>query len=99
MHVLNQKISTSKLNAWLIDAQNEHQPPLLARGARLRMKYMTQIGARPPTFKIFSNHPDKISDSYEKYLMNSLCMVFNFNSVPVRFKWQKTNNPYHRSKK
>lgn len=90
----NKKISTSKLNQWLQFVTEEHPLPLQKGGRRIRIKYMTQTKIRPPTFKLFSNNPDKISDSYQKYLMNSLRESFGLDGVPIRFIFCKSENPY-----
>lgn len=90
----NRKITTSKLNQWLEIITENHPLPLQKGGRRIRIKYMTQIKTRPPTFKLFSNNPDKITDSYKKYLMNSLREAFNLFGVPIRLYFDKTDNPY-----
>lgn len=96
--IWNRKISTSQLNQWLGFAAEEHQLPL-HRGTRVRLKYITQTHIRPPTLKIFTNHPDKITQSYEKYLINSFRDAFGIHGVPVRIRWQKSDNPYAGKKK
>ncbi|MGI4775517.1 MAG: ribosome biogenesis GTPase Der [Janthinobacterium lividum] len=90
----NKRIPTSKLNQWLAFVTEAHPLPLQKGGRRIRIKYMTQIKTRPPTFKIFSNNPEKIADSYKKYLMNNLRETFKLPGVPIRFYFDKTDNPY-----
>ena len=65
----------------------------------MRIKYITQIKTRPPTFKLFSNDPDSIPDSYKKYLLNSLRKDFNLPGVPIRFYFVKSDNPYEKGGK
>ncbi|WP_316353108.1 ribosome biogenesis GTPase Der [Candidatus Trichorickettsia mobilis] len=89
----NSKISTGKLNVWLNQATEKHQLPLVGN-RRLRLKYMTQIKTRPPTFKIFANNPDQITDSYKKYLINDLREYCSLPGIPIRFVFTKTKNPY-----
>ena len=89
----NKKIPTHKLNDWLGFATSNHQPPM-HKGRRIRIKYMTQTKIRPPTFKLFSNIPDKITEAYKKYLINNLRDSFDLPGVPIRFSFDKTNNPY-----
>ena len=91
----NKKISTSKLNNWLQFATEAHPLPLQKGGKRVRIKYMTQTKIRPPTFKLFANNPEKITESYSKYLMNNLREAFDLPGVPIRFTFTKTANPYH----
>lgn len=90
----NKKIVTSKLNHWLGFALEQHPLPLQKGGRRVRIKYMTQTKTRPPTFKLFSNNPEKITDSYTRYLVNNLREAFNLPGVPIRFTYTKTENPY-----
>ncbi len=90
----NKKIATSKLNHWLGFALEQHPLPLQKGGRRVRIKYMTQTKTRPPTFKLFSNNPEKITDSYTRYLVNNLREAFNLPGVPIRFTYTKTENPY-----
>lgn len=96
----NKKIPTHKLNDWLHFALEEHSLPLNKKlGRRVRIKYITQIKSRPPTFKLFSNDPDGVSESYRKYLINSIRENFNMPGVPMRFRIEKSDNPYAKKKK
>ena len=92
--VWNKRISTNKLNNWLSFAVQEHPLPLQKNGRVVKIKYMTQIKSRPPTFKLFSNNPDKVTDTYRKYLINKLRESFDLHGVPIRFIFDKSNNPY-----
>lgn len=90
----NKKITTSKLNEWLNFTTEAHPLPLQKGGKRVRVKYMTQTKTRPPTFKLFSNNPEKITDSYTRYLINNMRETFDMPGVPIRFIYVKTKNPY-----
>ena len=68
--------------------------PLQKNGRRVRIKYGTQIKTRPPTFKFFTNYPDKIPDSYVKYLTNDMRKNFKLPGVPIRISFIKSDNPY-----
>lgn len=92
--IWNKKITTGKLNKWLEAATEEHQLPLKKNGYRIKIKYGAQISIRPPSFKFFSNNPNDISESYKKYLLNSLRNKFNMNGVPIRMYFTATTNPY-----
>jgi GTP-binding protein len=92
--VWNKRISTNKLNNWLRYVVHEHPLPLQQNGRIVKIKYITQIKTRPPTFKLFSNNPDKVIDSYRKYLINKLRENFDLYGVPIRFIFDKSNNPY-----
>ncbi|ABV73822.1 GTP-binding protein EngA [Rickettsia canadensis str. McKiel] len=90
----NKKITTSKLNEWLNFTTEAHPLPLQKGGKRVRIKYMTQIKTRPPTFKLFSNNPEKITNSYTRYLVNNMREAFDMPGIPIRFAYVKTKNPY-----
>ena len=90
----NKKITTSKLNEWLRFTIEAHPLPLQKSGKRIRIKYMTQTKTRPPTFKLFSNNPEKITHNYTRYLVNNLREAFNMPGIPIRFIYAKTKNPY-----
>ncbi len=96
--VWNVKISTSKLNEWLEFATEYQQLPLIKNGRRVRLKYMLQTKSRPPTFKFFTNYPKEITDSYKKYLTNSLRSHFGLAGTPIRLVFEKTENPYAKKK-
>ncbi len=88
----NKEIGTGALNRWLESALEIHAPPLV-KSRRIKIRYMTQKSARPPSFILFSNTSD-IPDSYIRYLTNSMREAFKLPSVPIRMKIKKNNNPY-----
>ena len=89
------KVPTSKLNDWLKFALEDHPLPIHKKlGRKVRIKYMTQVVTRPPTFKFFTNDPNSINESYRKYLMNSIRMHFHMPGVPIRMNFTKSHNPY-----
>ncbi|MBN8511641.1 MAG: ribosome biogenesis GTPase Der [Rickettsiales bacterium] len=95
----NKKIATSKLNDWLQFAIERHPLPLHKKlGRRVRIKYITQVKNRPPTFKLFSNDPKSVSDAYRRYLLNTLREDFKMPGVPIRMNYDKSDNPYAKSK-
>ena len=89
-----QRISTAALNRWLKDMTESHPPPLGQHGRRIRLRYMTQVKTRPPTFVIFSNLPDDLPDAYARYLQNGLREHFDLPGVPLRILLRKQDNPY-----
>ena len=89
----NLRIATNTLNKWLKFVVSEHQPPLY-KGKELKFKYITQIKSRPPTFVITVNYPDKISDSYIRYIKKSMIESFDFAGVNPRLIFKKAANPY-----
>jgi GTPase len=91
--IWNSRISTSKLNTWLNLITEEHPPPL-ASGRRVRLRYMTQAKTRPPTFALFVNRPEKLPESYLRYLANRIRQDFDLPGVPLRLQTRKGSNPY-----
>lgn len=89
----NRRISTAKLNEWLPFMLEKHPTPAIA-GRRIRIKYMTQIKTRPPTFALFSTKAANLPDSYIRYLSNGLRDDFNMPGVPLRFIIKSIKNPY-----
>ena len=89
----NSRYSTAKLNLWLKEATDDHPPSIIA-GRRIKLRYVTQIKARPPTFIIFASRPSSLTDSYKRYLVNSLRDYFNLEGVPIRINFRKSKNPY-----
>lgn len=86
----NRKVATSELNSILEEAVARH-PPSMVRGRRTKLYYATQTLVRPPTFTIFTNSPDDIHFSYERYLQNALREAFGFEGVPVRLRFRGRN--------
>lgn len=89
----NIRIPTANLNQWIKHTVTLHRPPLY-KGKEIKLKYVIQIKSRPPTFVIMSNYPEKIPDSYIKYLKNSLADNFKLIGVDSRIIFKKNSNPY-----
>ncbi len=79
---LQQKIPTALLNRALHDAVEERQPPS-ASGHRLKFFYATQVKNAPPTFLLFVNREDLMSDQYTTYLTHRLRTAFGFEGCPL----------------
>ncbi len=90
-------INTGPLNRCLLHAQERHIPPLGSNGKRIRLKYMTQVGTRPPTFKIFGNMVNQLPESYQRYIYHCIKEKFEFKGIPIRILYSSTKNPYHKS--
>ena len=91
--IWNKRVATSPLNDWL-GAMTEAHPPPLARGRRIRIRYMTQIKTRPPTFALWVSQPTELADAYLRYLENGLREDFGLPGVPLRLQMRKGRNPY-----
>jgi len=94
MHRLwNTRITTAKLNQWLGEVLEQHPPPAAA-GRRLKLRFMTQVKARPPSFVAWCSRPDALPESYVRYLVNGLRQAFGLKGVPIRLALRKGENPY-----
>ena len=89
----NSRAPTSALNRFLESALTRHAPPAI-RGRRVRIRYMTQTKARPPTFALFGNQLDALPEDYQRYLVNGLRENFNLKGTPLRLIMRNTKNPY-----
>lgn len=96
--VWNKRISTAKLNRWLEAQQVQHPPPAVS-GRRLKLKYMTQVKARPPAFMISCTRPDALPESYTRFLTNGLRADFNMPGVPIRIHFKASENPFEGRKR
>jgi GTPase len=91
--IWNRHLPTAALNRWL-EAMTERHPPPLASGRRVRLRYISQAKTRPPTFAIFTQRPEGVPESYNRYLINALREEFDLPGVPIRLNLRKTDNPY-----
>ena len=91
--VWNTRISTGRLNRWLEPMLEAHPPPLV-QGRRLRIRYMTQVKSRPPTFALFVSRPADLPEHYLRYLIGGLRQDFGLDGIPVRMVMRKGANPY-----
>ncbi|ARO31177.1 GTP-binding protein Der [Rhizobium sp. NXC14] len=96
--VWNKRISTARLNRWLETQQIQHPPPAVS-GRRIKLKYMTQVKARPPAFMISCTRSDALPESYTRYLINGLRADFDMPSVPIRIHFRSPDNPYESKKR
>jgi GTPase len=95
--VWNRRVSTAKLNQWLADALAANPPPAVS-GRRIKIRYMTQVKARPPHFAIFGNQLDALPKSYSRYLVNGLREAFDLPGTPIRLSLRMGKNPYDKAK-
>jgi GTP-binding protein len=94
IHALwNKRIPTARLNRWLEEAIAQTPPPGVA-GRRIKIRYITQLRARPPYFILFGNQLDALPVSYERFLMNGLRQAFDLPGVPIRISKKTSDNPY-----
>jgi len=89
----NRRLPTHALNKWLEAAVEAHPPPAVA-GRRIKLRYITQANARPPTFVLFCSQPKALPESYARYLVNDLRQSFDMFGVPIRLNFRKGANPF-----
>jgi len=95
----NKRVPTSALNRWFERAVSANPPPA-ASGRAVRLNYVTQPKARPPSFVIFCSRADAVPESYKRYLVNSLRDEFALPGVPIRLTLREKSNPFaHKRKK
>jgi GTPase len=89
----SKRVPTAALNRWFDDAL-EANPPPAPGGKRIKLRYITQAGTRPPRFVVFGNRLDALPKSYERYLVNGIRKALGFEAVPVRVTLKSPKNPY-----
>ncbi len=89
----SRRVPTSALNRWFDDALDANPPPAPG-GKRIKLRYITQIKTRPPSFVIFGSRLDQLPKSYERYLVNGMRRELGFGSVPVRLTLRSSKSPY-----
>jgi GTP-binding protein len=95
--VWNRRVPTHALNRWLDEALARHPPPAVA-GRRIKLNYITQPKARPPSFVMFTSRADAVPEAYRRYLVNGLRDAFDLDGTPIRLTLREKANPYARRK-
>lgn len=90
----NVRIPTAPLNKWFRDVQEMNPAPLGKNKRRIKLRYITQAKTRPPSFYIFSSNPERLPDSYLRFLTNQLRETFDLKGIPLRITVRKSDNPY-----
>ncbi|QOZ34797.1 ribosome biogenesis GTPase Der [Bradyrhizobium sp. CCBAU 53421] len=96
--VWNRRLPTSALNRWFEQAIQASPPPAVS-GRRLKLNYITQVKARPPSFVLFCSRADAIPRSYLRYLINSLRETFDLPGTPIRITLREKANPFAHKRK
>jgi GTP-binding protein len=97
--IWNKRVTTPKLNRWLREMEVLHPPPLAPNGRRIRLRFMTQIKRRPPTFILSVSQPQELGNDYLRFLTNRLRDDFDMPGVPIRLSMRKPKNPYEGRRK
>jgi GTPase len=96
--VWNKRVPTSALNRWFEGAISANPPPAVS-GRRLKLNYITQTKARPPSFVLFCSRADAVPQSYLRYLTNSIREAFGLPGTPVRITLREKQNPFAHKRK
>ena len=96
--VWNRRVPTAALNRWFEQAVDANPPPAVS-GRRLKLNYITQAKARPPSFVLFCSRADAVPQSYLRYLVNSLREYFELPGTPVRITLREKANPFAHKRK
>jgi GTP-binding protein len=90
----NKRVPTSKMNRWLSARESQNPAPLVG-GLSNRLKYMTQINIRPPTFAVWVSRPKDLPETYKRYLMNGLRDDFGLKGIALRLLVRTSKNPFN----
>jgi GTP-binding protein len=96
--VWNKRVPTATLNRWFEQAVDANPPPAVS-GRRLKLNYITQAKARPPSFILFCSRADAVPTSYLRYLTNSMREAFELPGTPVRISLREKANPFAHKRK
>ena len=89
----SRRVPTGELNRWFERALDANPPPAPG-GKRIKLRYVTQIKTRPPSFVIFGTRVDQLPESYRRYLVNGIRRDLGFGAVPVRLTLRSPKNPF-----
>ena len=93
----SRRVPTGELNRWFEQAV-ETNPPPAPKGKRIKLRYITQVKTRPPTFVVFGNRTDELPESYRRYLVNALRRQLDLGPTPLRLDFRGRSNPFDRAK-
>jgi GTP-binding protein len=94
----SRRVSTGELNRWF-EAAVEANPPPAPKGQRIKLRYITQVKTRPPTFVVFGNRLEELPDSYRRYLLNAMRRELGIGPVPLRLEFRGRSNPFDRGRR
>jgi GTP-binding protein len=93
----SRRVPTGELNRWF-EGAIETNPPPAPRGKQIKLRYITQVKARPPSFVVFGNRLEELPESYRRYLLNAMRRDLNLGPVPLRLDFRGRSNPFDRSR-
>lgn len=93
----NKRVPTAKMNRWLAAKESQNPAPLY-EGRSNRLKYITQINIRPPTFSVWVSRPKELPETYKRFLMNGLRDDFDLKGIPLRLLVRTSKNPFENTR-
>jgi GTPase len=93
----SRRVPTGELNRWF-EAAVEANPPPAPKGQRIKLRYITQVKSRPPSFVVFGNRLDELPESYRRYLLNAMRRDLGIGPVPLRLDFRGRSNPFDRAR-
>jgi GTP-binding protein len=94
----SKRVPTGELNRWF-EGAIEANPPPAPKGKRIKLRYITQVKSRPPSFVVFGNRLEELPESYRRYLLNAMRRDLGLGPVPLRLDFRGRSNPYDRSRR
>lgn len=94
----SRRVPTGELNRWFEQAI-EANPPPAPKGKRIKLRYITQVKTRPPTFVVFGNRLEELPESYRRYLLNAMRRDLGLGPVPLRLDFRGRSNPFDRNRR
>ena len=94
----SRRVPTGELNRWFESAIDANPPPA-PKGQRIKLRYITQVKSRPPSFVVFGNRTDELPESYRRYLLNAMRRDLGLGPVPVRLEFRGRGNPFDRGRR
>jgi len=94
----SRRVPTGELNRWFEDAVDANPPPA-PKGQRIKLRYITQVKSRPPSFVVFGNRLDELPESYRRYLLNAMRRDLDLGPVPLRLDFRGRSNPFDKSRR
>jgi GTPase len=94
----SRRVPTGEMNRWF-EAAIDANPPPAPKGQRIKLRYITQVKSRPPSFVVFGNRTDELPESYRRYLLNAMRRDLGLGPVPVRLEFRGRGNPFDQKRR
>jgi GTP-binding protein len=94
----SKRVPTGELNRWF-ESAIEANPPPAPKGQRIKLRYITQVKTRPPSFVVFGNRLEELPDSYRRYLLNAMRRDLKLGPVPLRLDFRGRGNPFDKKRR